>query len=203
MAVIAIDGTAGIGKSFLSAQLAALLRCPVIPEGETGVFPKWVVDSYTSQTLIPNRTIWFTERCVRAYECATRLRTPGVHCFIDSGPLTHEAYMRVDVLQIDPVEERLHQERLRSVTPDLCVVLQTDEVELRSAIARRAREYEQHEAVVSRIISVQAMIQSLARHYPVLTIDRRGKDYSQYDDLDEIWHTITEAVATLPLQVRG
>ncbi len=203
MAIVAIDGTGGVGKSFLSAQLAALTRCPVIPEGEVGVFPEWVTNSFASHTLVSKRNTWFTERCVRAGECAMRLGTPGIHCFIDSGPLTHEAYLRVDAARHDSPEVHLQADRLRSVTPDLCVVLLTDEAELRSVIARRAREFEQHEMVVSRMISVQEEIQSLARHYPVLTIDRRGKDYSRYADLDEVWHTIAEVVAALPLESQG
>ncbi len=197
MPVISIEGTSGIGKSLLAAQLAAMLRCPVIPEGEPGVLPDWVQESIAKNIGIQQRNEWFVERCMRAGDQAHQCSDTSTFFFIDSGPLTHEAYLRYDFKTDEPMHVDTWASQLHSLQLDLLVVLADDEASLRKRISQRARTFEKSDHVVERAMAVQDIIYSLPEYSPQLVINRSQLDFTSYVDLEKIWNEIRAALSAV------
>jgi len=195
--IISIEGTSGIGKSFLAAQLSALTRAPVIVEGGIGVIPDWIFESFHSSEDVRQRQQWFTERCVRAIDHAQHIwHQAAMTCFVDSGPLTHEAYLLEDERAF-AIEPYPYWVALRQRLPHVMIVLTASDEYIRESIVRRYRPAEQNEQTILRALRVQRYCLQLVKDYDALVIPRDGRDFSTERDLKWMWETIQAATHSL------
>lgn len=200
MPFISIEGCSGAGKSLLTSQLSALARWPAISEGESGVIPDWVFQSFSRPELATPRTVWFIERCLMACYRARDVAGPHRYSFLDSGPLTAEAYIRVDH-QADHGLVSVHSPALRRAKPDVTVLLIASESVIRSRIMARSRTPQENEDFVQRVLTVQNQCLELAHLYDTLVIQCDGKDFRDESALRQLWQII--AKQTLPLEARN
>ena len=158
-------------------------------EGEEGALPEWVLQSFSDPRLTVARNEWFTKRCALACRHATDIGSGERVCFLDSGPLTHEAYLRVDARTA-----RLNIQRqvrtLRRHQPTLSVLFLAHDATILRHIQRRSRPGERIEVVSPRVLEVQRQCHALANDYPSIVIVRNDEDYLKTDDLDNLWQLI-------------
>ena len=196
MAVVTIEGAAGIGKSFLASQLSSFRRLPVFLEGEPGALPDWLLSSFNNPELSARRQAWFLERGIEANRRARYISDGGLSSIVDVGPLTQQAYMRMNRLEFDPRLSGL-KTKLDLVRPDLAVLLVAEESYLRQHISRRGRADEQSEEFVGRILRVQRECLTLAPRYHTIVVERDHRDFATTKDLQEIWDRMTQELDSL------
>lgn len=189
MPFIAIDGPSGVGKSLIAKQLSAVSRWPVIMEGEVGALPDWVLHSFTNLSQAQARTTWHTGRCALACQHATDIGQGDRYCFLDSGPLTHEAYLRVDA-RTAQLDVKAQVSALRRYRPTLSVLFLDSESTITERIRQRARPGEDSSGVIRRVLDVQQECRVLAMEYPSIVIHRIKEDYLRAEDLTRLWQHI-------------
>jgi deoxyadenosine/deoxycytidine kinase len=185
MAVIAILGCAGVGKSTLVKQLSAYLRIPALFEGDKGVFPVAVMENLSNHKLIA-RERWFIEQYTENLRIAHKIsKATGVDVLVDAGShLTIEAYAVADGEQLDELAEEL--ERLRQVVADRTVILTADAQKILELIIKRDREGENADFVAKKALVVQGYLQQQALAQGHFVLDRTSLDFHNPEDIIQI-----------------
>lgn len=185
MAVISIIGCAGVGKSTLVRQLAALNRAPAFFEGEEGVFPEVVTSNLITEDPV-GRERWFVGQYMASLQCAHAISTLGTNSFVDNAsPITIRSYAAIS--------PNAHTQELQDlivqleITPaDLTVVLVAKPEILAAYIAQRGRVSEEVVSIAEQAVRVQENFVRLAAEYGALVIDRTGMDFHSDHDLQDI-----------------
>lgn len=194
MAVISIIGCAGVGKSTLVKQLAALHRAPAFFEGEEGVFPDVVTSNLITEDPVA-RERWFVRQYVASLSQAHDISALGTDVYVDNASsLTIRSY--AGVAEAPPHEELSPLLReLDSIAPHVVVVLTAKPELLAAYIAKRGRISEDVIAIAGQAASVQEQFVQLAPEYRALVLDRTGLDFHSAEDLRGIGQAILEFVA--------
>lgn len=185
MAVISIIGCAGVGKSTLVRQLAALNRAPAFFEGEEGVFPEVVTSNLITEDPV-GRERWFVSQYITSLQCAHAISTLGTNSFVDNAsPLTIRSYAAISPnAHTQDLQELITQ--LESSVADLTVVLVAKPEILAAYIAERGRVSEEVVSIAEQAARVQEYFIKFAMEYRALVIDRTGMDFHSAEDLQSI-----------------
>lgn len=185
MAVISIIGCAGVGKSTLVRQLAALNRAPAFFEGEEGVFPEVVTSNLITEDPV-GRERWFVGQYMASLQCAHAISTLGTNSYVDNAsPITIRSYAAISPhVHIQELEELIAQ--LESSVADVTVVLVAKPEILAAYIAERGRVSEEVVSIAEQAVRVQEQFIKLAPEYNALVIDRTGMDFHSEKDLQDI-----------------
>ncbi len=202
MAVISIIGCAGVGKSTLVRQLAALNRAPAFFEGEEGVFPEVVTSNLITEDPV-GRERWFVGQYMASLQCAHAISTLGTNSFVDNAsPITIRSYAAIS--------PNAHTQELQDlivqleVTPaDLTVVLVAKPEILAAYIAQRGRVSEEVVSIAEQAVRVQENFIQLAAEYGALVIDRTGMDFHSEHDLQQIDARIKAALSPAPVGIQS
>lgn len=195
MAVISIIGCAGVGKSTLVRQLAALNRAPAFFEGEEGVFPEVVTSNLITEDPV-GRERWFVGQYMASLECAHAISTLGTNSFVDNAsPITIRSYAAISENSHTQVLQELIVQ-LEQSAADVTVVLVAKPEILAAYIARRGRVSEEVVSIAEQAVRVQENFIRIAAEYNALLIDRTGMDFHSEKDLHDIDVRIKTALHT-------
>ncbi|MFW0837892.1 MAG: AAA family ATPase [Candidatus Komeilibacteria bacterium] len=198
MALISIVGTSGVGKSFLVKQLAALTQSPAFFEGEEGTIPAEIWDSIFDGSHPLKRWRWFMNRYKNNLERAAAIcHNTKLDCFVDGAILSAQAILtyesdehKAELTTLLKEYEYLHS--------DLIVLLTASKERLLEQIQSRSRDSEANAKAIDRALKIQEAFQILARQEKnVLLIDRSNLDFSNYDDVNNLWLQIKEKLNIL------
>lgn len=199
MAVISIIGCAGVGKSTLVRQLAALNRAPAFFEGEEGVFPEVVTQNLVTEDPV-SRERWFVKQYLASLSSARVVASQGIDSFVDNAsPLTIRSYAAISTAGVHSELLQLIAE-LEHAVADLTVVLVAKPELLAAYIAKRGRVSEEVVSIAEQAARVQEQFISLAPEYHALVIDRTGLDFHNAADLWNIDAQIKSHLSTAALR---
>ncbi len=185
MAVISIIGCAGVGKSTLVRQLAALNRAPAFFEGEEGVFPEVVTKNLVTADPVA-RERWFVQQYLASLRSARHIASLGVTSFVDNAsPITIASYAAIAEHEVHVELEALIAELARHAA-DVTVVLTAEPHVLAAYIAKRGRVSEEVVSISKQAERVQEQFVRFAEQYGAMVLDRTGLDLQNEVDLWEM-----------------
>jgi len=183
MAVIAIVGTSGVGKSFLVKQLASLENAPAFLEGEEGVIPEEVFAEVWEKKNPVKNWNWFIARNRIQLERARKISNAGIDCFIDCTPEIFEAYLVDEHKDQHPALLKLI-ESVSHLKSDKVILLTASEKKLRELIRQRNRKVEELDKTIDRSLRIQdAFLRIAERKKDFIVIDRTNLDFTKDEDL--------------------
>jgi deoxyadenosine/deoxycytidine kinase len=183
MAVIAIVGTSGVGKSFLVRQLASLENLPAFLEGEEGVIPEEVFADVWEKKNPVNNWKWFIERNKIQLGRARKISNAGIDCFIDCTPEIFEAYLIDEHKDLYPALLKLI-ESASHLKSDKILILTASEKKLRELIRQRNRKVEELDKTTERSLRIQdAFLRIAEKNKDMLVLDRTNLDFATEKDL--------------------
>lgn len=185
MTVISIVGTSGVGKSFLTKQLASLTSCPAFFEGEEGTISKKILKQVVSNSNPVERWKFFMKRYSENLSNARKISESGIDCFVDGGIIT--AY---SILAYEDKKYRKELEEIidkyKHLESDIIILLVASEEYLKKAICSRNRTDEQNNVVLQRAMKIQKKFLRLAKKYNVVIIERTNLDFKKESDFQKI-----------------
>ncbi len=185
MAITSIIGAPGVGKSFLTQQLAALDCLPCFLEGEEGIIPDDVFESCFTGNPV-KRFTWFIDRFKKNMARAKKISDSGITCYVDGAAITDTAIMLYEDKkyhsQLKPiVDSAAHLES------DITVLVTASEARLKELILARGRQSEPVEKALKRAIKIQNIFLKLIKdEQNCILIDRSNLDFKKEKDLKEI-----------------
>jgi deoxyadenosine/deoxycytidine kinase len=183
MAVIAIVGTSGVGKSFLVKQLASLENVPAFLEGEEGIIPKEVFAEVWEKKNPAKNWNWFMTRNKIQLERARKISDAGIDCFIDCTPEIYEAFLADESKDQHPALLKLI-ESASHLKSDKIIILTANEKKLRELIVQRDRKAEEPGKTTERSLRIQeAFLRIANREKDFVVIDRTDLDFTKEEDL--------------------
>lgn len=185
MAVIAIVGCAGVGKSLLVKQLAALHTAAAFFEGEEGVFPEVVTKNLVVDDPVA-RERWFVGQYTACLQHARAVADRGVRSYVDNASaITIASYAAISPHGITAeLAEMIAQ--LAAVQADRTVILTTSPEVLRAHIAARGRKAElEVEAITAQAVRVQEQFVRYGLEQGALILDRTNLNFHRPQDL--VW----------------
>jgi len=184
MPVISIDGSSGIGKSFLVKQLACLDCAPAFFEGEEGTIPNEIFESIFTKENPVRRFKWFIERYKKRLERARKISSElGINCYVEGSTMTAKAVLAH--------EDKKHYDELKKIAysidylePDKIIVLITNRGKYMEFFKVRGRITEQHKEAIDRTLHLQDEFIRLAKKKKnTIIIDRTDLDFTREKDL--------------------
>jgi len=194
MAVIAVVGTSGIGKSLLVRQLAAFYNAPAFFEGEEGTIPHDVLNSVFKSKSPEKRWRWFLNRDKIRFEKAHKISSQGIDCFTDGGVITSRAILPYEDKKYHATLSRMIDE-IASLEADLIILLRADKKKISEFIKLRDRKSENNSAAIKRALFIQDEFKKIARKMrTVLVVDRTKMDFYSPDHLSTIAKRLDKAL---------
>lgn len=183
MAVIAIVGCAGVGKSVLVKQLAALHRAAAFFEGEEGVFPEVVTQNLVVDDPVA-RERWFVDQYVACLQQARAVAEQGVQSYVDNASaVTIASYAAISPHGVTPELSDMIQQ-LVSIQADQTVILTASADVLRAHIAARGRKAETEiDAIVEQALRVQEQFVRNGLEQGAIILDRTNLNFHDPNDL--------------------
>lgn len=183
MAVIAIVGCAGVGKSTLVKQLAALNTAAAFFEGEEGVFPPVVTQNLVTDDPVA-RERWFVSQYLVSLRQAREAARVGIASFADNASaVTIASYARISPHGVTPELADLIR-RLEEVQADITVILTASPEILRAHIAVRGRKAEAEvDAITEQALRVQEQFVRQGLERGALILDRTNLNFHVAQDL--------------------
>jgi thymidylate kinase len=164
--IVCIEGPSAVGKTTLTAALAAATGAAVVPELDAGAAPP-----------VAESAAWFVDRHASLWRRARALASDAPLVVLDGDPFKGLWYNRVYAADGWPdvdVVAPLYRARIREgalAFPDLYVALEADEATLRARrsgdASRRRRGFEKHLALVEPL---RRWFAALAGHAPALVL---------------------------------
>jgi deoxyadenosine/deoxycytidine kinase len=184
MNIIAISGAPGVGKSFLTKQLACLNIAPGFFEGEKGVFTPSFLSSMNSEYDSPERYDWLLNRYRDHLVKANKISSLGITSYIDGGYFNIEAWKKAEIGNHSPRTLHKWLDENNQFKEQAVIVLVMNENKLVESIKSRGRKSEQTDFIIQRALRVQRACIELAKQYNhVEVIDRTNLDFSKTEDL--------------------
>ncbi len=185
MAVVSIVGCAGVGKSLLVKQLAAISQSPAFFEGEEGVFPAAVSNNLITTDPLA-REKWFIDQYTQSLSKARRISEIGYTCFVDNASsFTIRSYLAIAHSKfLDTLSTELAM--LNTVSPDRVVILTATEENLFQNITARGRSFEEAEPIAKQALLVQSEFLKFQDAPGVSVLDRTNLDFHNPNDLARI-----------------
>ncbi|MBP9686282.1 MAG: hypothetical protein KBD66_00600 [Candidatus Doudnabacteria bacterium] len=183
MSVIAIVGCAGVGKSVLVKQLAALHRAAAFFEGEEGVFPDVVTQNLVVDDPVA-RERWFVGQYVACLQQARAVTAHGVRSYVDNASaVTIASYAAISPHGITPELSEMIEQLVR-IQADYTVILTASPEVLRAHIATRGRKAEEEvDAITAQALRVQEQFVRYGLEQGAVILDRTNLNFHNPRDL--------------------
>lgn len=194
MAVIAVVGTSGIGKSLLVKQLASLYNAPAFFEGEEGTIPADILRSVFNDESPEKRWRWFLARYKSNLLKAHQISCLGIDCFTDGGVITARAIFAYEDKKHNPVFKEMIED-MSSLEADMVMLLVADKKTIVRLMKGRGRTSENNDSAVKRALFIQEEFKRLARKDKnILVIDRSQMDFYKVEVLSKITKKLDKAL---------
>lgn len=193
--VIAFISAPGVGKSFLTKQMACKNMAPGFFEGEAGIFPQSVLDVLNSEMDTEERYVWITSRLKMMLERAHAIARLGIDCYVDGDVLLVESWLRAEIGTKSPnFLQKWLADNVHLMAHKVIVLTATDE-KIRENIQERNRATEQTEFIQERAFRIGQACLDLAEKYPhAKVVDRTQLDFTDSATLS----MIDEVIQSLP-----
>ncbi len=196
--IIAVVGAPGSGKSFLVKKLKEYLNAEAFFEGEEKDLPEKIIENLSKQVNNFETILWFRNQRIKDFLKALELKEKGKNIILDTFWITNQFHINSMLNNFEKkVALDLGALDLKSFPmPDLIIFLKIEEKDIRKSIKLRARNFDQNESFIKRILSINKEHKDFFKKNKfknLLIIDKNKFDFSKEKDFYELIKKITNS----------